>query len=363
MPEHNQGLQVEHVSVAYGKHQALDNVSLRVAPGEITVILGANGAGKSSLLGTIAGLVQRQSGTVQLNGRSISGFKPHQVVSAGLAMVPEGRGIFGDLTVEENLTLGAHAPHAREHEARQRDLVYQLFPKLIERRRQVARTMSGGEQQMVAIGRAMMSNPDILMLDEPSLGLSPLLASEVFKTLTAVRDTGLGILLVEQNARQSLGIADRGYLIETGRITAEDTAQNLLNDPAVHQAYLGGAASESKPTSVASTNRADEQSVTMSLDSMPPPRPSTPLQPAHRRSEELAGGDISEWIRTAETRQRETWQTGAIDRSAGNVPQSPGRQGALDEMLARFERSARSQSSSRRPTNHTQGHTHVSAKR
>ncbi len=358
MPERNQGLQVSNVSVAYGKHQALDNVSLTVAPGEITVILGANGAGKSSLLGTIAGLVPRQSGSITLNGRAISGFKAHQVVSAGLAMVPEGRGIFGDLTVDENLTLGAHAPHAREHESRQRDLVYQLFPKLVERRRQIARTMSGGEQQMVAIGRAMMSNPEILMLDEPSLGLSPLLASEVFKTLTAVRETGLGILLVEQNARQSLGIADRGYLIETGRITAEDTARNLLNDPAVHQAYLGGAAGDnSAPISDAGREKpvsspAPDADLRASTRRPGPTRP-----PVQHSADELAGGSIAEWIRTAETRQRETWQTGEIGRSTTDSTQSPARQGALEDMLARFEQSARAQSGSRRSTTHqNQGH-------
>lgn len=240
MSDQQQGLDVKDVSVAYGKHQALDQVSIRVRPGEITVILGANGAGKSSLLSTLAGLVQRNRGQVSLNGEGLDRARPHDIVRAGLALVPEGRGIFGDLTVNENLALGAHAPHARAHETRQRELVYQLFPKLVERHNQIARTMSGGEQQMVAIGRALMSNPSIIMLDEPSLGLSPLLASEVFKTLTVVRKTGLGILLVEQNARQSLKIADSGYLLETGRITAQDTAENLLNDPAVHRAYLGG---------------------------------------------------------------------------------------------------------------------------
>lgn len=330
------GLNVQNVSVAYGKHQALDNVSINVEPGEIVVILGANGAGKSSLLGTIAGLVERQSGSVSIGGAATSGFRAHQVVSSGLALVPEGRGIFGDLTVEENLTLGAHAKHARVRESEQLDVVYQLFPKLIERRNQIARTMSGGEQQMVAIGRALMSAPDILMLDEPSLGLSPLLASEVFKTLKKVRETGLGILLVEQNAKQSLGIADRGYLLETGRITAEDSARNLLDDPAVRQAYLGGAASSEAP---------QVEHRTPTLEPAPDTaRPNIRIGGLDRQvpksADELAGGSIADWVRSAELRQRETWLTGA-EAGARPAPSTPSGGSALDEMLARFEQAAR----------------------
>lgn len=331
------GLNVQNVSVAYGKHQALDNVSIHVEPGEIVVILGANGAGKSSLLGTIAGLVARQSGSVSIGGRVTSGFRVHQVVSSGLALVPEGRGIFGDLTVAENLTLGAHAKHARLRESEQLEVVYQLFPKLIERRNQIARTMSGGEQQMVAIGRALMSSPDILMLDEPSLGLSPLLASEVFKTLKKVRETGLGILLVEQNAKQSLGIADRGYLLETGRITAEDSARNLLDDPAVRQAYLGGAASSEAPqvghppiAAVASVTPSSEPTIRLgNLDRQQPPS-----------ADQLAGGAIADWVRNAEQRQRESWLSGTGNsnnpRTATATTSS-----ALDDMLARIEQAAR----------------------
>ena len=174
-----------------------------------------------------------------LSGRSLVGMPAHAVVEAGLALVPEGRGIFGELTVRENLLLGAHARRARPGTASNLDLVHRLFPRLRERARQPVRTMSGGEQQMVAIGRALMSAPAILMLDEPSLGLSPLLCAELFRTLAGIRASGIGILLVEQNARQSLKVADRGFLIETGRIVGSGTASDLRSDPAVQRAYLG----------------------------------------------------------------------------------------------------------------------------
>ena len=239
-------LEVRNLSVSYGAHRALENVSVNIAAGEICVILGANGAGKSSLLKAIGGMVRSAPGAqVLINGQDITQTKPHKVVEAGLALVPEGRGIFGDLTVSENLQLGAYGPQARDSEAMRREEVLRLFPRLAERRNQIARTMSGGEQQMVAIGRALMSNPVILMLDEPSLGLSPLLTKDLFKSLKAVRETGVGILLVEQNAKQSLAIADRGYLIENGHITGEGTGAELAQDPAVQAAYLGGAAAKS----------------------------------------------------------------------------------------------------------------------
>jgi branched-chain amino acid transport system ATP-binding protein len=164
---------------------------------------------------------------------------PHDIVEAGIALVPENRGIFADLTVQENLTLGAHPRRARPHEAKNKERVLTLFPKLAERRRQLVRTMSGGERQMVAIGRAMMSAPTILMLDEPSLGLAPLLCSELFRTLARVKETGVGIFLVEQNAKQSLAIADRGYLLDNGHIVGADTAQALAKDEKVRAAYLG----------------------------------------------------------------------------------------------------------------------------
>ena len=234
-------LEISDLSVRYGRHRALDGVSAHIAKGEVCVILGANGAGKSSLLKAIAGTVKVEPGSeVRMNGDRITGMKAHRIVERGIALVPEGRGIFGELTVAENLQLGAYPSRARSGESEALARIYTLFPRLAERRSQIARTMSGGEQQMVAIGRALMSHPDILMLDEPSLGLSPVLTKELFRSLKAIAGTGVGILLVEQNARQSLKIADRGYLIEVGCITGEGSAESLMSDPAVINAYLGG---------------------------------------------------------------------------------------------------------------------------
>jgi acyl-CoA reductase-like NAD-dependent aldehyde dehydrogenase/ABC-type branched-subunit amino acid transport system ATPase component len=233
-------LEVRTLTAGYGKHQALSGVDLDVKPGEIVVMLGANGAGKSTLLKAIAGLVRPQNGArVSFNGQDLLALPPHEIVETGIALVPEGRGIFPELTVRENLELGAYAKRARAAERENLDRVMTLFPRLAERRRQFARTMSGGEQQMVAIGRALMSAPKLLLLDEPSLGLSPLLCGELFHALARVRETGVAILLVEQNAMQGLNIADRGYLIETGRIVGHGSAQSLRDDPAVQRAYLG----------------------------------------------------------------------------------------------------------------------------
>jgi vanillin dehydrogenase len=233
-------LEVRALSASYGKHQALAAVDLDVRPGEIVVMLGANGAGKSTLLKTIAGLVRPQPDTrITFDGGDLMALAPHEIVEAGIALVPEGRGIFAELTVAENLQLGAYARRARPTESHNLARVRALFPRLAERGPQLARTMSGGEQQMVAIGRALMSSPKLLLLDEPSLGLSPLMCGELFQALTRVREAGVGILLVEQNAKQGLNIADRGYLIETGRIVGQGTAQSLRGDPAVQRAYLG----------------------------------------------------------------------------------------------------------------------------
>jgi branched-chain amino acid transport system ATP-binding protein len=244
-------LEVRNLSIRYGRHHALDHVSVKVDKGEVCVILGANGAGKSSLLKAIAGTVRVEPGSeIVMNGKTITGMKAHLIVEEGIALVPEGRGIFGELTVAENLELGAFPNRARAREKATLDQLFTLFPRLAERRSQIARTMSGGEQQMVAIARALMSQPDILMLDEPSLGLSPVLTKELFRSLGKIAETGVGILLVEQNARQSLKIANRGYLIEVGRITGEGTAQSLMTDPAVVNAYLGGARRGAKGASV-----------------------------------------------------------------------------------------------------------------
>ncbi len=268
-------LEVKGLSAAYGQHPALNKASVRVGKGEIVVILGANGAGKSTLLKAISGICEgKVTGSVRMNGHELVGMKPDRIVEEGIALVPEGRGIFGDLTVEENLTLGAYSERAKDAERTNLDRVYALFPKLLERRRQVARTMSGGEQQMVAIGRAMMSNPAILTLDEPSLGLSPLLSKELFQSLRAVRDTGIGILLVEQNAKASLAIADRGYLLENTEIIHEDAAASLAKDPAVQKAYLGGAAAKS------GAGKAKPEASPMPMPAPSAPRPANGPSPS-----------------------------------------------------------------------------------
>jgi vanillin dehydrogenase len=237
-------LEVAQLSCAYGKHQALADVSLDVGHGQIVAVLGANGAGKSTLLKAIAGLVEPLPGArITLNGHTLVGLPAHHVVERGVAIVPEGRGIFGDLTVRENLLLGAYPARARAGETKMLARVLALFPRLTERLTQAVSTMSGGEQQMVAIGRALMSNPDCLLLDEPSLGLSPMLGRELFRALLDIRSAGVGILLVEQNARAALGIADRAYLVSGGRNAGSGEAAELKNNPDVQRAYLGSAAS------------------------------------------------------------------------------------------------------------------------
>ena len=235
-------LDVRNISVRYGKHQALHEVALQVGAGELVVMLGANGAGKSSLLKALGGMVSPEPGaSAQLAGKELMQLPAHTIVQSGLALVPEGRGVFGDLSVKENLLLGANPQRARAQEAQNLERAFTLFPKLRDRLPQAVRTMSGGEQQMVAVGRALMSQPDILLLDEPSLGLSPLMCKELFSALARIKTLGMGVLLVEQNAKQSLAIADRGYLLETGRIVGQGTATELASSPAVRRAYLGGA--------------------------------------------------------------------------------------------------------------------------
>ncbi|MBP0483513.1 ABC transporter ATP-binding protein [Sagittula salina] len=235
-------LELETLTVRYGKHLAVDGVSLTVAPGEVVVVLGANGAGKSSMLKAVAGMVPTAQGAVRLHSLTLSGMPAHKLANAGIALVPEGRGLVDRMTVEENLRLGATPPRARGSEAETMAQVFDIFPRLAERRGQIVRTMSGGEQQMVAVGRAMMSKPDFLLLDEPSLGLAPIVVGDLFKALARVRDTGVGLLIVEQNVRISLRHADRGYLLEAGRITGAGTAGELMTDDAVQNAFLGGTA-------------------------------------------------------------------------------------------------------------------------
>ena len=244
-------LECKDLSVFYGFHQALDGISIKIEAGEIVTILGANGAGKSTILKAIAGTIDfdddddyedhyvNYKNEIYMDGISIFDWDPHEVVELGLSLVPEGRKLFGELTVIENLLLGAYPKRARARRSSNLDRVLAVFPQLSERRDQITRTMSGGEQQMVAVGRSMMSSPKILMLDEPSLGLSPLLSKELFRALSEIRKTGVAILLVEQNAKQSLAIADRGYLLENGRITGADSAEGLSKDQVVMRAYLG----------------------------------------------------------------------------------------------------------------------------
>ena len=236
-------LDVSNLAVDYGKHVALHGVSLAMKEGETVVILGANGAGKSSLLKAVAGLVPvRDGGAIDFAGARIAGLLPHRILEHGIALVPEGRGLFPDLTVAENLQLGAYARRARRDEAENMAMVLDLFPRLAERRRQIVATMSGGEQQMVAIGRALMSAPKLLMLDEPSLGLAPALVGELFQSLAKIGKSGMSLLIVEQNVRISLSIADRGYLLEAGRIVGEGAADKLAGDPLVQHAFLGATA-------------------------------------------------------------------------------------------------------------------------
>ena len=303
-------LEVRDLSVSYGQHRALEEISIRVSAGEIVVILGANGAGKSTLLRTIGGLGEgTHSGAVEMDGHPVLGLPSHKIVERGIALVPEGRGVFADLTVKENLLLGAYSARAREDQKPNLDRVLSLFPKLADRRSQIVRTMSGGEQQMVAIGRAMMSAPSILMLDEPSLGLSPLLCKELFHSLGEVRGAGLGILLVEQNAKQSLAIADRGYLLENARIMHEDTAANLANDPVVQKAYLGAGAEAAPHIGVdaqATTPAGAERPATPAESAAAPatdlpfvPLPHHEPQAAMSRSDDLIGGSVSDLVSRA----------------------------------------------------------------
>ena len=233
-------LEVENLSVFYGRHRAVEKVSAQVATGEIVVMLGANGAGKSTLLRAIGGqTLAMPGGAVTMDGVDITRRPPHEIVEMGIALVPEDRGMFAELTVQENLLLGAYPKRARAGEAANMERVLSLFPRLAERRKQLVRTMSGGERQMVAVGRAMMSAPSILMLDEPSLGLAPLVCGELFRSLARIKEAGVGIFLVEQNAKQGLAIADRGYLLDNGHIVGADTAAALSKDEKVRKAYLG----------------------------------------------------------------------------------------------------------------------------
>jgi branched-chain amino acid transport system ATP-binding protein len=234
-------LTIENLAVAYGAIRALHDVSLTVEAGSIVTLIGSNGAGKSTTLRTVSGLVKPQAGTITYNGERIGGLAPHKIVARGLCQVPEGRMIFANLTVHENLMMGAYLQRDAAAIRRERDYVFSVFPRLQEREKQQAGTLSGGEQQMLAIGRALMSQPKFLMLDEPSLGIAPLLVKSIFAQIVEInRSRGITILLVEQNANLALEIATRGYVLETGRIILQDEAAALRADPKVRSAYLGG---------------------------------------------------------------------------------------------------------------------------
>jgi branched-chain amino acid transport system ATP-binding protein len=231
-------LSVTRLQVAYGGIEAVKGIDFEVRDGELVTLIGANGAGKTTTLKALAGLIRPRAGSVQYNGRDITGMPAHELVRLGLALVPEGRGVFGRLTIDENLAMGAYTRRDREL-ARDFDRAYGLFPRLAERRRQLAGTLSGGEQQMLAIARALMSRPRLLLLDEPSMGLAPLMVQKIFDTIRAVAAEGVTLLLVEQNAKLALEVCSRGYVMESGSITLSDDASALLVNRQVREAYLG----------------------------------------------------------------------------------------------------------------------------
>ncbi len=232
-------LHVEGLEAGYGKITALWGVDFDVARGEIVALLGANGAGKTTTLKAISGLVRPQAGAVLLEGEPLTGRSTMEIVARGLVHVPEGRKLFGEMTVRDNLLLGGFPPAARPHQAARLEQVFATFPRLRERERQLAGTLSGGEQQMVAIGRGLMAGPRVLMLDEPSLGLAPIMVEEMFRVIEEINRQGVTILLVEQNTEHALAIAHRGFVLESGRVVLAGTGAQLLADPKVREAYLG----------------------------------------------------------------------------------------------------------------------------
>ena len=232
-------LKVSDINVYYGAIHAIKGVSFEVNPGEVVTLIGANGAGKSTTLQTVSGLLHSRTGSIEFLGENLMGAPAHKVVAKGLAQVPEGRRVFLQMTVEENLEMGAYTRSGGDIDA-DLEKVYAYFPRLMERRRQIAGTLSGGEQQMLAMGRALMSRPKLLMLDEPSMGLAPILVEQIFKIIQTLHEAGTTILLVEQNAQAALSIADRGYVLETGKIVTSGTGTELLASPEIKKAYLGG---------------------------------------------------------------------------------------------------------------------------
>lgn len=232
-------LNLDNVHTYYGNIHALKGISINIEKGEIVTLIGGNGAGKTTTLRTISGLLKPREGKISLNGEDILKYQAHEIVYKGVSMVPEGRGVFARLTVLENLEMGAYSRNSKEELSHNMERVFTLFPRLKERRTQVAGTLSGGEQQMLATGRGLMSNPTVLLMDEPSMGLAPVLVELIFDTIQQINKEGTTIMLVEQNALMALTIADRGYVLQTGEIIISDTAENLKKNPTVQKAYLG----------------------------------------------------------------------------------------------------------------------------
>lgn len=232
-------LEVKDLNVYYGMIHAIKNASFEVNEGEVVALIGANGAGKTTILHTVTGLLHAKSGSVTFEGKELTHTPAHKIVSLGISHVPEGRRVFSDLSVYENLMMGAYTRSDKAEIAASLDLVYERFPRLKERRGQLAGTLSGGEQQMLAMGRALMSSPRLLLMDEPSMGLSPLFVSEIFKIIEEVSAQGVTVLLVEQNAKKALSIADRAYVLETGKVIMTGPAQELMNNDSIKAAYLG----------------------------------------------------------------------------------------------------------------------------
>ena len=232
-------LEVKDLQVYYGMIHAIKGVSFHVEEGEIIALIGANGAGKTTILHTVSGLLSAKSGQVLFDGRDVTKTPPHKIVSLGMAQVPEGRRVFSQMTVYQNLKMGAYSRKDKEETEAAISMVYKRFPRLEERRNQIAGTLSGGEQQMLAMGRALMSHPKIILMDEPSMGLSPILVGEIFDIIRSVNEAGTTVLLVEQNARKALGIANRAYVLETGRIVKDGDARVLMDDEDIRKAYLG----------------------------------------------------------------------------------------------------------------------------
>lgn len=233
-------LKVEDINVYYGAIHAIKGISLEVSEGEIVALIGSNGAGKSTTLRTISGLMTPKTGKIVYEGKDISGIPAHKIVGMGLCQVPEGRHVFANMTVLENLEMGAYLRSDKDGIAQDMEKVFDRFPRLLERKTQIAGTLSGGEQQMLAMGRALMSRPKLLLLDEPSMGLAPLLVKEIFNIIKDINASGTTVLLVEQNANMALSIADKAYVLETGRITLSGTAKELASSEEVRKAYLGG---------------------------------------------------------------------------------------------------------------------------